>query len=47
LSKISEDAVKVVDTIKNVVRNWQIVAKKYGISSREIDLMSAAFDLVA
>ena len=41
---IEEQATELVVSIKNVVRNnWQLLAKKYGISRGEIDRMRPAF----
>ena len=39
-----EKAEELADNIKNIVKeNWQVLAKKYGISRGEIDRMSPAF----
>lgn len=39
-----EQAAEVVASIKNIVRdNWQLLAKKYGISHGEMDRMRPAF----
>ena len=39
-----EQATKLVVSIKNIVRdNWQLLAKKYGISRGEMDRMRPAF----
>lgn len=38
-------AQQVIDTIKNVTRNWRALAKEYGITKQEQDRMNKAFSL--
>ncbi len=40
----NELANKIVDDVRQVVSNWKKLAKNYGVSSREQDLMAAAFE---
>jgi serine/threonine-protein kinase HipA len=40
----NEKAKNIVNEIKQAVRNWSELAKKYGIPSQEQDLMAAAFE---
>ncbi len=42
----NEIAKTIVNEIKQVVSNWNVFAKKYGISSQEQNLMAAAFETV-
>lgn len=40
----NELANKIIDDVRQVVSNWKELAKKYGVSSQEQDLMAAAFE---
>jgi serine/threonine-protein kinase HipA len=37
-------AKETINNIKNIIKNWRKIATKYGLSKREQDLMSAAFE---
>jgi serine/threonine-protein kinase HipA len=38
-----ERAIEIIEEVKTSVRNWRIIARKYGLSKLDCDLKASAF----